>query len=93
MKPPNLSYAELKPVVPSKNRKARETGTPRSTYANPKECWLDSMGGRTLEDVLEDDKGEFVLMVGERHLKGKVKVYIPKNLSTATFLTLSTSSI
>ena len=64
------------------NMTTRNTGTPVSTFANPKEQWLDSMGGRTLADVLEDNKGEYVLMVGERHLKGKVKVYIPKKLST-----------
>ena len=69
-----------------KNRKVRNIGTPLSTCANPKEQWLDSMGGRTLADVLKDDRGEYVLMATGTHGKykseAKQKVYIPKKLST-----------
>jgi hypothetical protein len=44
-----------------------------------KEAWLDSRGGRTLEDVQQDNLGEFVYMVGRNlHKRVKQKVYLPK---------------
>lgn len=37
--------------------------------------WLDSMGGRTKEDLLEDNKGKYVLMGNGR--RGFMRVYLP----------------
>jgi len=47
------------------------------TYKQKK--WLDDRGGRTVNDVLQDNKGLYVLM-SDGH-GGEQKIYLPKNLS------------
>ena len=62
------------------SQKARNTGLKAVTglgYAERKHLWLDSRGGRTEADVLEDEQGEYVLMGAYGK---KVKVYIPKDI-------------
>ena len=61
-----------------KNHKVKNIGNPALSLGECKHLWLDSQGGRTEEDVFKDKEGEYVLMIGERHLKGKVKVYLPR---------------
>lgn len=39
-----------------------------------KEKWLNSRGGRTFEDVLVDEQGEYILMGSP---KGESKFYLP----------------
>lgn len=43
-----------------------------------KEDWLNSLGGRNLEDMFKDGEGEYVMM-GDGD-GGKRKVYLPQNL-------------
>ena len=38
--------------------------------------WLDSRGGRTIDDVLQDDYGLFVWMVWSD--RSDMKIYLPK---------------
>ena len=44
-------------------------------YQTAKHRWLDERGGRTTEDVLEDERGEYVMMRGANG--GDVRVYLP----------------
>lgn len=45
-------------------------------YRNETEMWLAQHGGRTMFDLLTDEKGNYVVMVG--YLGQEVKVYLPK---------------